>query len=367
MYRNFCDRTEVQTAIGGTEAQCIDYHQWCVDKGFSEGAACLAEFFNNRLNDQSLPIRNPVIGANKTIDGRLTGAYFRFSGFTVGTDSGGSENVILTHLDFRGAGHTEDHGLDPDMIRSTGSATQDVWIHKNTFDLTGDSAFDVKQGAHHITMSFNRLMDVKRASLHGSSDTREINAQIRTTMHHNAFVTRDNHYDTFRTTARRVPLIRRGRTHAFNNLFMNYRKDVFSARVGAQVLWQNNALMVNQDHGVSLDTLRNDLARDNYTSDDTDNQSSFRAEDTFVWLSDSACNLSDDSMEITNAWGTVADLPADYSQASRDTISTQMAEAGQNLVDYISATAGKYGEEPFNSPLANDMHYVLGLGKVTCQ
>lgn len=362
MYRNYCDRAEVQTAIDGNEAQCIDYQQWCVDKGISSGSSCLGEFFNNRLNT-NLPIRNPVIGANTTIDGRQSNAYFRFSGFAVGTDSDGSNNVILTHLDFRGAGHTEDHALDPDMIRSTGGS-RDIWIHKNTFNLTGDSAFDVKQGAHHITMSFNRLMDVKRASLHGSSDDREINAQIRTTMHHNAFITRDDLYETFANTARRVPLIRRGSSHVFGNLFMNYRKDVFSTRVGASVLWQDNVLLMNADNGVSLDTLQAQLARENSSGD----SGNFRSDGSFVWLADSACNLdASDSREITNTWGTVADLPSEYSQASQDIIAAQATSAGQELADYISATAGKSGEMPFNSPLANEQRYVLDLGKVPCQ
>ena len=362
MYRSYCDRTEVQTAIDGTEAQCIDYRQWCADKGIRDESNCLADFFNNRLNT-SLPIRNPVIGANTTIDGRQASAYFRFSGFAVGTDSDGSNNVILTHLDFRGAGHTEDHILDPDMIRATGGS-RDIWIHKNTFELTGDSAFDVKQGAHHITMSFNRLIDVKRASLHGSSDDREINAQIRTTMHHNAFITRDDLYETFANTARRVPLIRRGSSHVFSNLFMNYRKDVFSTRVGASVLWQDNVLLMNADNGVSLDTLQAQLARENSSGE----SGNFRSDGSFVWLADSACNLdTSETREITNTWGTVTNLTADYSQASQDVITAQATSAGQELTDYISATAGKSGETPFNSPLANDQRYVLDLGKVPCQ
>src|SRR5690606_33881813 len=128
---------------------------------------CLDEFFNKKLNNKNLTVmRNPVIGSNKTIDGRMSEAYFLFYGFMIGRDSSGvstqkSTSVILTHLNFKGAGHTEDHYVDPDMIRNTGES-QDIWIHKNTFDLTGDSAFDVKVGAQNITMSFNKIFDVKR-------------------------------------------------------------------------------------------------------------------------------------------------------------------------------------------------------------
>ncbi|WP_234994984.1 pectate lyase family protein [Microbulbifer donghaiensis] len=361
LYRDYCDQASVQNAIGGTEAQCVDYHQWCTDNGFGAESACLTEFFNNRLNDGALPIRNPVIGTNKTIDGRFSKAYFRFNGFSIGTDSNGSDNVILTHLDFRGAGHTEDHDLDPDMIRATGGS-QDIWIHKNTFDLTGDSAFDVKRGTHHLTMSFNRLMDVKRASLHGSSDDRTENADIRTTMHHNAFVTRDDLYDTFGSGGRRVPLLRRGSSHMFNNLFMNYRREVLSVRVGASVLWQDNMFLVNKD--ISADSL--DYLQSNLVTDISGGN--FRAEGSRIWMADAACDLdAADFRDINAASGVVADLAADYSQESRDKIAAERVAAGQQLADYISATAGKYGEMPFNSPLANNQAYVLDLGKVSCQ
>src|SRR5690606_17765209 len=156
-----------------------------------------------------------------------------------------SNSVILTHLNFVGAGHTEDHDLDPDMIRVTGES-HDVWIHRNNFDTTGDAAFDVKVGAYDITISYNKLVDVKRASLHGSSDSRTINAQITTTMHHNAFITRDESYSSLGNTLRRIPLIRRGTSHMFNNIFVNYRNDTLSIRVGVSFLLVVIAVVVNR-------------------------------------------------------------------------------------------------------------------------
>ncbi len=52
----------------------------------------------------------------------------------IGKDSNGAavttaNNIILSHLNFIGAGHTEDHELDPDMLRTTGES-HDVWIIK---------------------------------------------------------------------------------------------------------------------------------------------------------------------------------------------------------------------------------------------
>jgi pectate lyase len=371
MYRLACADPAILTAIGGSEAECRDYRQWCTARGIAGEAECLEEFFNVRLNDSELPYRNPVIGSNKTLDGRLSEAFFRFSGFAIGRDSSGTptqtaSSVILTHLSFQGAGHTEDHELDPDMIRSTG-ASRDIWIHKNDFDLTGDSAFDVKVGAFGITMSFNRVADVLRATLHGSSDDHAINVQTTTTLHHNAFVTRDAQYLTFGNTARRVPLLRAGTSHMFDNVFVNYRKDVVSVRVGGSLLWEDNLFVVNQalqekdDVAASLDELSANMVRDV-------GGGSYRGEGISLFFSDGACNLSAPTeRSIVAASGTVPDLAVEYSDASRAAIAAQRIPAGQELVDYLSASAGKHGQAPFNSPLAQTRQQVLALGKVPCQ
>ncbi len=370
MYRLGCSNPLVQSILGATEAECVDYKQWCAKNGVGS-SACVSEFFNKAMNKSNNPIRNPVIGSNKTIDGRMSEAFFRFSGFAIGKDQTGSPtqtatSVILTHLNFLGAGHTEDHYCDPDMIRSTG-ASHDIWIHKNTFDTTGDSAFDVKVGAYGITMSFNEILDVKRATLHSSSDSHTIDSQIRTTMHNNLFVTRDASYMTLGNTLRRVPLIRRGTSHMFNNVFVNYRKDLLSIRVGASVLQEDNMFVVNRIHQekADLSAALTEL-QGNLIKDVTDGN--YRGDRNFLWFGDAACNV--DAATKTGfsiSSGTVANLAANYSAASQTTINNTRIPAGQDLVDYLSATTGKYGQLPFNSPLAGDRYYVLGLGKVACQ
>lgn len=371
MYRRHCDDESVLAELQATPSECRDYRAWCTKRGYDSEQQCLEQFFNVALNEKSLPIRNPVIGSNKTLDGRLSRVYFRFSGFAIGADSGGaptatSTSVILTHLNFVGAGHTEDHGLDPDMVRVTG-ASHDVWIHKNDFDLTGDSAFDVKVGAYDITISFNRVMDVKRATLHGSSDSREINAQITTTIHHNAFVTRDELYSTFGNTARRVPLIRRGKSHLWNNVFFNYRKDILSVRVGASVLWEQNALLVNAAHQekASLEASLAELSKNLLRDIDGGN---FRSTDTHLWFADAACKIDPATQTtLTPASGSVADLAAQYSEASRQRLSQVRQDPGQALIDYVLATAGSAGELPFNSPLAASIEAVVAAYSGACQ
>lgn len=371
LHRVHCDDADVLSALGGTAAECRDHWAWCDGRGYTGEEECLDEFFNQALNDKDLPIRNPKIGSNKTIDGRMSEAYFRFSGFAIGGDSSGeptqtAQSVILTHLSFVGAGHTEDHGLDPDMIRSTG-ASHDIWIHKNSFDTTGDSAFDVKVGAYDITISFNRVLDVKRASLHGSSDSREINANITTTMHHNAFVTKSGSYDDLGNTARRVPLIRRGTSHFWNNVFVNYRKDIFSVRVGATLLYESNAFVVDsslqekssiQD---SLDELAGNLIRDV-------DGGNFRTEDSVLWFSTADCVIDASTQTVLfNASGTVGDLSANYSSTSQALIDAQHLPSGQDLIDYVTATAGKGAQEPFLSPLGAPIDEVLAQSRTACQ
>ncbi|WP_082191561.1 pectate lyase [Cellvibrio sp. pealriver] len=370
MYRLGCSNPTVQSILGATEAECVNYTQWCAKNGVSS-ANCVTQFFNSAMNKSNNPIRNPVIGSNKTIDGRGSEAYFLFSGFAIGKDSTGTptqtaNSVILTHLNFKGAGHTEDHYCDPDMIRSTG-ASKDIWIHKNTFDTTGDSAFDVKVGAHNVTMSFNRVVNVKRATLHGSSDSHTIDKQITTTMHNNAFVTTDDSYMLLGNTLRRVPLLRHGKTHMFNNVFVNYRNQILSLRVGASAFMEDSVFVVNAIHQ-EKSTAQLSLAEISANLFKDISGGSFRNDRNLLWFGDAACNLTASTQTaLTATNGTVADLSANYSSASRATINSWRFAAGQDLVDYVSATAGKYGQIPYNSPLAGDKYYVLGLGKVPCQ
>ncbi|HSX51907.1 MAG TPA: hypothetical protein VLF09_13155 [Cellvibrio sp.] len=370
MYRLGCSNPTVQSILGATEAECVNYTQWCANNGVSS-ANCVAQFFNTAMNKSNNPIRNPVIGSNKTIDGRMSEAYFLFSGFAIGKDSTGTptqtaNSVIMTHLRFKGAGHTEDHYCDPDMIRSTG-ASKDIWIHKNTFDTTGDSAFDVKVGAHNVTMSFNRLVNVKRAVLHGSSDSHTIDTQITTTMHHNQFVTTDDSYMLLGNTLRRVPLLRHGKTHMFNNVFVNYRKEILSLRVGASAFMEDSVFVVNSalQEKSSVAASLAEIST-NYFKDISDGY--FRNDRNFLWFGSASCDLDNTTKTaLTATNGTVADLSQNYSADSLNMINGWRFEAGQELVDYLSATAGKYGQVPFNSPLSGDRYYVAGLGKVSCQ
>lgn len=381
MYRLYCDDSAVRAALdNASKAECLDHKLWCSNRG-DNSESCAAKFFNDNLNDGDLPIRNPMIASNTTIDGRGAKANFLFSGFKIGADSSGvstykANNVIVTNLKFYGIGHTEDHGLDPDMIRSTGES-YDIWIHKNTFETTGDSAFDVKVGAHNITVSFNRLYDVKRAALHGSTDTvgqRPMNDNITSSIHHNAFITGPNSFDAAAQGLRRVPLLRQGASHMFQNFFMNYGAGAFaSVRLGGTLRVDDTVFiggsLIKADRGYSQSNLVK-IATNYLVKSSEMKDGYFSTNGTLVSYSDDNCVLDTtyDTQQLpaTMLGGAGRNLPQEYSQSSRDSMTKNFLPAGQNLIDYVNAVAGRDGEIPFNSPLAKTSTAILAQARRPC-
>ncbi|MGL1955798.1 MAG: DUF5010 C-terminal domain-containing protein [Colwellia sp.] len=367
MYRPYCADSSMQSALGVNEATCRDPQAWCSANGVSS-SDCLLTFFNDELNDSSLPVRNYLIDSNTTIDGRGAKATFTFNGFKIGADSSGasthqSENVIITNNKFVGVGHTEDHNLDPDMIRSTGES-HDIWIHQNTFDTTGDSAFDVKVGAYDITVSFNKLVNVKRAALHGSSDSRTINQQITTTLHNNLFVTTDDNFGASSyNTMRRVPLLRRGQTHMFNNVFYGYRKDVMSIRKGGRALLEDNLFMNPVDNSKGDDLA--DWAE--VLFDDAVTEGSLDITGSYVYESGSNCTPSGASASLDVSVGSVPDMFGDYNSASKNTINANQFSVGHDLRDYVMATAGKGAETSYVSSYTVGESVVISAAPSSCQ
>ncbi|MCU4674182.1 pectate trisaccharide-lyase [Catenovulum sp. 2E275] len=367
MYRPYCTNASLQSALGLNETECRSPQTWCEKNNISD-AQCLETFFNTELNNAALPIRNYVIASNTTIDGRGANATFVFNGFAIGADSSGtatttSENVIITNNKFIGVGHTEDHDLDPDMIRSTGES-HDIWIHQNTFDTTGDSAFDVKVGAYNISVSFNKLINVKRAALHGSSDSRAINSQIRTSIHNNLFVTTDEYFGASSfNTLRRVPLLRRGQTHLFNNVFYGYRKDILSVRVGGSALLDNNLIINNATNskGDDLTDWQTNLF------DEAVKEGNLEINNTYVFESNANCELSGNSASLDTKVGTTPNMFADYNSVSQNTINENLFTANDSLRDYVIASAGKNGMPPYLSSYSAGTTNIIAAAASSCQ
>lgn len=368
MYRLGCSNSAVLAALdNATQAECLNPPLWCANHGVSS-AACDNTFFNDRLNDSSLSaVKIPMIDSNTTIDGRGSNATFLFSGFALGGDSSGTpthttRNVIITNNRFVGVGHVEDHNLDPDMTRSTG-ASHDIWIHQNTFENTGDSAYDIKVGAHSITVSFNKLLNVKRASLHGSSDSRTINEQITTTVHNNLYVTTDEHYgEAAYNGLRRVPLLRRGQSHMFNNVFYGYRKDLLSIRVGGRIAFEDNMFLNNVDNskGDDMGYWLSNMIRD-YSG------GSLRVTGSYVWGANAACQAQGSAGDLAIAFGATPDMFAGYDALSKDVINANRLPAGMDLARYAFATAGKGGMTPYVSPETAGLAAIIAAAPASCQ
>lgn len=368
MYRLGCSNASVLAALdNATQSECLDPPLWCANRGVSS-ATCENTFFNVRLNNSSLgAVKIPMIHSNTTIDGRGSNATFLFSGFKIGDDVNGtvthtSRNVIITNNRFIGVGHVEDHNLDPDMTRSTG-ASHDIWIHQNTFENTGDSAYDIKMGAHAITVSFNKLLNVKRASLHGSSDSRTINEQITTTVHNNLYVTTDEHYgEAAYNGLRRVPLLRRGQSHLFNNVFYGYRKDLLSIRVGGRIAFEDNMFLNNvaNSKGDTMSYWLSNLIRD-YTG------GSVRITGSHVWGANAACQAQGSAGDLTFSFGATPDMFAGYDPLSKDLITANRLPAGMDLARYAFATAGKGGRTPYVSPETTGLAAIIAAAPASCQ
>jgi pectate lyase len=99
-----------------------------------------------------------------------------------------------------------------------------------------DGLLDIKNGASFVTISYNDFHDHYKVALIGSGDdpTNAVtDGQTRVTMHHNHF----------RLVNSRLPLIRYGKAHVFNNFYDGSALQIDStvnARCGSQVLVEGN-------------------------------------------------------------------------------------------------------------------------------
>lgn len=178
------------------------------------------------------------IPANTTIVGLGTDATVRGAWFDVRLGSSGSVpmNVIIRNITFEDTfdcfpvwdpkdGATGNWNSAYDAI-SVRNATH-VWIDHNTFrDKTTrdetlptyfgrhyqvhDGLVDVTNASDYVTISWNRLLDHDKTMLIGSSDSATADRNtLRLTLHHNFF----------KGVGQRVPRVRYGKVHVYNNFY----------------------------------------------------------------------------------------------------------------------------------------------------
>lgn len=165
------------------------------------------------------------VRSNKTIVG--VGANSGFTGG--GIKMSGQQNVIVRNLKF-----SFPTGTDAITIQNS----HHVWIDHN--ELWSDRAhdidyydglIDITHASDFITVSWNVIHDHWKTSLIGHDDDNasEDTGHLTVTYHHNHWYNLDA----------RLPSIRFGRAHIYNNYYSNAVNGVHS-RMGAQVLVENN-------------------------------------------------------------------------------------------------------------------------------
>ncbi|PTM57782.1 pectate lyase family protein [Desmospora activa] len=141
-----------------------------------------------------------------------------------------ASNIIVRNLTI----HHVNQG-DKDAIGIEGDV-RNVWVDHNDLynEYQGvdkdyyDGLFDVKGDSRNITFSWNRVHDSWKTMLVGSSDGDNHDRNI--TYHHNWFENLNS----------RVPSYRFGKAHLFNNYFNNIESSAINARMGAELLIENN-------------------------------------------------------------------------------------------------------------------------------
>ncbi|KAG4067716.1 hypothetical protein HA402_005488 [Bradysia odoriphaga] len=167
------------------------------------------------------------VGTNKSILGGTAGAGIAIQGLNINS----KKNVIIRGLQFCCAFAPSD-GV-------TVENSTNVWIDHNEFysDMDHhedyyDGLVDVIMGSDFVTISWNQFHDHWKTSLVGSSDNRgDVDiGRLHVTYHHNHF----------RNCNSRMPSLRFGTGHIYNNFYENIGEYAINSRMGAQVLVEGN-------------------------------------------------------------------------------------------------------------------------------
>ncbi|MEV6641812.1 pectate lyase [Amycolatopsis sp. NPDC051371] len=167
------------------------------------------------------------IGSNKTVLGVGSGSGFTGGGLAVDKSS----NVIIRNLAISKA-------VGTDAIQIQRGATR-VWVDHN--DLSSDldhgkdyydGLLDISHAADGITVSWNKFHDHYKVSLVGHSDNNasEDTGKLHVTYSHN----------WFENVNSRLPSLRFGTGHAYDNYFHAVADSAVHSRMNAQFLAQNN-------------------------------------------------------------------------------------------------------------------------------
>lgn len=180
----------------------------------------------------TISLSSPIqASSHKTLDGR--GADITITGWGIYIQNG-AENVILNNLKFI-------NGTD-DAIRLYNGGGR-VWVHHCDISKWSDGAFDATESTTEVTVSYTHIYDHDKTMLVGASSDTGDGINMRWTAHH-------NWYDR---CVQRLPFIRFGKAHSFNNLFNWVSGTAMSCRLAPAQLFSENDIfepLTGVDHKV---------------------------------------------------------------------------------------------------------------------
>ncbi|MFT5358131.1 MAG: pectate lyase, partial [Polyangiales bacterium] len=144
---------------------------------------------------------------------------------------GGEGNVIVNNLRLRDSPN--------DLLRFYDGGAN-MWVHHCDLSNGGDGAFDATDGTTGVTVSYTHIFDHDKAMLVGAGGPDGDGESMRWTGHHN----------WYEDVVQRMPFIRFGRAHSFNNLIEWVSGTAMSVRIApAQMLVENNIFMPQTNVG----------------------------------------------------------------------------------------------------------------------
>lgn len=169
-----------------------------------------------------------LVQSDKTIDGRGADITVAGDGLFV---QNGNGNVIVNNLRLRDS--------SDDLLRFYNGGAR-MWVHHCDLSNGGDGAFDATEGVTEVTVSFTHIFDHDKAMLIGAGGDDGDGATMRWTGYRN----------WYEDVVQRMPFIRMGHAHSFNNLIMWRSGTAMSVRISpGQMLVENNILMPQTNVG----------------------------------------------------------------------------------------------------------------------
>jgi len=184
------------------------------------------------------------VGSNKSILGGSSSAGISGSGFLIKDQ----RNVIIRGLRMYKCRAPIDDCVSIETSTNIWVDHNEMYSDRNNGKDYYDGLVDAKRASDFITISWNKFHDHYKTSLFGHSETNgsQDRGKLRVTFHHNYIYNCES----------RLPSIRFGTGHIYNNLFENVESSTVNSREGAQVLVQNNVFVnVRRSINTNLDSV----------------------------------------------------------------------------------------------------------------